>query len=188
MIELSFCLFLAIFIGIGLLSARKSKGNTADYLLAGSSVKPWLVALSAVATNNSGYMFIGMIGFTYTSGLSSIWLMIGWIFGDFVASMFIHKKLRMATGKRKLLSFGGAISFWHGEDLKSCASLWVSLLLYSYVCMLLLNLRQAVRHYTFFLAGIIVQELSLVQSWYFSTAWRVELELPSGPMLLNHSL
>lgn len=118
MIELSFCLFLAIFIGIGLLSARKSKGNTEDYLLAGSSVKPWLVALSAVATNNSGYMFIGMIGFTYTSGLSSIWLMIGWIFGDFIASMFIHKKLRMATGKRKLLSFGGAISFWHGEDLK----------------------------------------------------------------------
>ncbi|MGB0454067.1 MAG: hypothetical protein ACPGJV_10170 [Bacteriovoracaceae bacterium] len=38
-----------------------------------------MAALSAIATSNSGYMFIGMIGYTYTSGLQSIWLMVGWM-------------------------------------------------------------------------------------------------------------
>lgn len=118
MVIASFCLFLFLFIGVGLLSAFKSKGSSEDYLLAGSDVKPWLVALSAVATNNSGYMFIGMIGFTYTAGLSSIWLMIGWIFGDFLASLFIHKKLRNVTGSQEVLSFGGILARWHGTEYR----------------------------------------------------------------------
>jgi sodium/proline symporter len=47
------------------MSTLKAKNTPADYLIASGNVKPWLVALSAVATNNSGYMFIGMIGYKY---------------------------------------------------------------------------------------------------------------------------
>jgi len=111
----SFLFFLVGFAAIGLLSSRKSKSNTSDYLLAGSGVKPWLVALSAVATNNSGYMFIGMIGYTYLYGLSSIWLMIGWIVGDFIASFLIHAKLRDVTEKQKSLSFSESLAKWQGK-------------------------------------------------------------------------
>lgn len=118
MIIVSFCLFLSLFIGVGLLSALKAEKTKADYLLAGSDVPPWLVALSAVATNNSGYMFIGMIGFTYTTGLSSAWLMIGWIFGDFLASLFIHKKLRVVTSTQEALSFSGILARWNGTEFK----------------------------------------------------------------------
>ena len=96
-------------------SAFVAKGTRKDYYLAGSSVPPWLVALSAVATNNSGYMFIGVIGYTYVTGLASIWLMVGWILGDFVASLFIHKKLREATGDTHEASFAGVIAAWHGR-------------------------------------------------------------------------
>ena len=60
----SFIFFLLIFVGIGLSSALKHKKNESDYLLAGQTVKPWLVGLSAVSSNYSGYMFIGMIGYT----------------------------------------------------------------------------------------------------------------------------
>lgn len=118
MIALSFILFLTLFLGIGLLSAFKSRGHSHDYLVASSSISPWAVALSAVATNNSGYMFIGMIGFTYLTGLSSIWLMIGWIVGDLIASQFIHKKLRVATGEQKIMSFGGVIGNWYGDEFR----------------------------------------------------------------------
>ena len=110
MIVASFGGFLALFVIIGILSTLKNRHTNADYLLAGQSVKPWLVALSAVATNNSGFMFIGMIGYTYAVGLSSIWLMIGWIFGDFLASTFIHKRLRVVTEKENVLSFAGVLS------------------------------------------------------------------------------
>lgn len=63
-------------------------------------------------------MFIGMIGFTYTTGLSSAWLMIGWILGDLVASLFIHKKLRHVTGTQEALSFSGVLARWHGTEYK----------------------------------------------------------------------
>ena len=103
---------------MGILSALKNKGTNKDYLLAGQNISPWLAGLSAVATNNSGYMFIGMIGFTYTVGLSSMWLMIGWVFGDFIASLFIHKRLRIVTEKQKVLSFSGVLSQWNGQDYR----------------------------------------------------------------------
>ena len=87
--------------------------------MAGHDIPPWLAALSAIATNNSGYMFIGMIGYTYMSGLQSIWLMIGWIFGDLIMSFFVHKKLRQVTESENLLSFGGVLSRWqHGTDFR----------------------------------------------------------------------
>jgi sodium/proline symporter len=55
-------LFLFIFVLIGALSVIYNKHNNIDYLVANYDIKSWLVALSAVATPNSGYMFIGMIG------------------------------------------------------------------------------------------------------------------------------
>jgi Na+/proline symporter len=116
LIVYSFAFFLVLFVAIGAASVLKSRGTNRDYLLAGHDVKPWLVALSAVATNNSGYMFVGQIGYTYEVGLSSIWLMVGWIAGDLVASLVIYKKLRVITEERDLLSFGGLLSRWHGTD------------------------------------------------------------------------
>ena len=50
MILLSFGFFLLLFVVIGMLSLRERQQTGADYLLASQGVKPWLVALSAVAT------------------------------------------------------------------------------------------------------------------------------------------
>ncbi len=115
----SFLCFLLGFTLIGLSSIWKSRGSKHDYYLASSSVSPWLVGLSAVATNNSGYMFIGVIGYTYVTGLASIWLMFGWIAGDFLASLFIHSRLRIATSQSNEVSYAGVLSHWHGEHSKA---------------------------------------------------------------------
>jgi len=113
---ISFVAFLLLFVVIGVASMARRKQSTTDYLVAGRSVAPWLAGLSAVATNNSGYMFIGMIGLTYSTGLSSIWLMIGWILGDLIASLLIMKKLRATTEAHDIHSFGGLLAEWHGTD------------------------------------------------------------------------
>ncbi len=119
MITISFVCFLLTFTLIGLSSAFLSRGTKKDYYLASSSIKPWLVGLSAVATNNSGYMFIGVIGYTYATGLAAIWLMVGWISGDFLASLFIHKKLKLAATRTKELSYAGVLSRWYGHENNS---------------------------------------------------------------------
>jgi len=116
MVLLTFVFSLVFFLGIGLWSVVRSRGTAGDYYLASRSVSPLFVGLSAIATNNSGYMFIGVIGYTYTTGLPAIWLMIGWILGDFLASLFLHSRLRRATEKTGEVSFAGVLSTWNGTD------------------------------------------------------------------------
>ncbi len=113
---LSFIGFLLAFTLIGIASAWKSRGTKQDYYLASGNVNPWLVGLSAVATNNSGYMFIGVIGYTYTTGLASVWLMIGWLAGDYIASTFVHKRLKAAAEKTGEVSYAGVLSQWYGAN------------------------------------------------------------------------
>lgn len=112
----SFIIFLCAFALIGMSSAYFSKGSSQDYYLASANIKPWLVGLSAVATNNSGYMFIGVIGYTYVTGLASIWLMLAWIAGDFIASLYIHKKFKLASERTGEITYAGVLANWHGEN------------------------------------------------------------------------
>lgn len=111
-ILVSFMGFLLGFFAVGVLSAVKARPSRDDYYLAGRTVSPWLAGLSAVATNNSGYMFIGVIGFTYASGLSAVWLMVGWIAGDWIASLFIHRRLRAMSAATGEASYAAVISRW----------------------------------------------------------------------------
>ena len=118
MIFFSFCLFLFLFTLVGSLSVLKKKNTSLDYLLANQEIKPWLAGTSAIATSNSGYMFIGQIGFTYVYGLQSVWLMLGLIFGDFISSLFVHKNLRQKSQQLKVVSFANLVSKWHGKNYK----------------------------------------------------------------------
>jgi sodium/proline symporter len=113
-----FLVALSVILGIGLLSALRSRGTRQDYYVAGGTVSPSLVGLSAVATNNSGYMFIGVIGYTYATGLAAAWLMLGWIVGDFVGSLLIHRKLRIRTERLGEVTFPGLLSRWGGQDFR----------------------------------------------------------------------
>ncbi|WP_200821271.1 sodium/proline symporter [Oceanicoccus sp. KOV_DT_Chl] len=116
---LSFVFFLGVFTLIGLAAAKVSQGTKADYYLASRQIKPWLVGLSAVATNNSGYMFIGVIGYTYSVGFVAFWLMAGWIVGDLLASLYVHQRLCSATSVSKQYTYAGVLSAWSGQQFKN---------------------------------------------------------------------
>lgn len=115
---LAFALFLLLFALIGMWSARSARAGEADYLLAGRSVTPLLAAMSAAATKYSGYMFIGLMGYVYTFGLSAIWLVFGFFFGDLIAFSFVHKRVRKATEETDALTFADLISRWHGGEYR----------------------------------------------------------------------
>ncbi|WP_017444440.1 sodium/proline symporter [Gayadomonas joobiniege] len=128
---LSFIGFLACFALVGLSSAMFAKKDRDDYYLAGRNVSAWLTGLSAVATNNSGYMFIGVIGYTYATGLAAAWLMVGWIIGDLVASIYIHPKVQQKARERDAVSIMSLVSRWQGDSqvlLRRSLS-WIALVL-----------------------------------------------------------
>ena len=93
-IAFSFVVFLLLFVGIGIYSSFRKQNTTTDYLLANRDVNPWMTGLSAFATAHSGGMFISTIGWTYQVGISSVWLLVGWFLGDYLAWFFVHKPLR----------------------------------------------------------------------------------------------
>jgi len=93
-IAVTFIIFLLLFTVVGIYSATRKQNTTTDYLLADRNVNPWLIALSAMATGQSGFLFIGQIGFAYKLGISSLWLTIGWLIGDYLAWYFVFQPLR----------------------------------------------------------------------------------------------
>ena len=68
-----------------------------------------MAALSAVATNNSGFMFIGLIGTTFVEGISAMWLMIGWVAGDYLMwAVRVPDRLRERSRRAARSSFLGS--------------------------------------------------------------------------------
>lgn len=115
----SFFICLALVLLIGLSSARQAKASAADYFVASRSVPPWLVGLSAVATNNSGYMFIGLIGYTYAVGIQSVWLMVGWIAGDLIGSKVAHERMRDEAERVHANGIISLLARWGGTRNRS---------------------------------------------------------------------
>ena len=109
----SFVFFLVLFTLVGVLSARKKQSTSEDYLVASRNVNPWLTALSAVSTNNSGYMFIGLIGFAWRAGLEAIWITLGFIVGDFLTWLWVHKRVRAQSEKVEAASVPSLLATDH---------------------------------------------------------------------------
>jgi sodium/proline symporter len=96
-IVVTFIAILSLIVLVGAYSASNTQNTTDDYLLASRNVNPWLTALSAMSTGQSGFLFLGQVGFAYEIGISSIWLTIGWAIGDYLAWWLFFKRLRRVS-------------------------------------------------------------------------------------------
>ena len=110
MLLLSFLFFMLIFAGVGLASMLVKQDTTDDYLVAGRGMHPALAALSAVSTWNSGYMFIGFIGFTYAMGYSVIWIGLASTIGQLIAWMWLYKYIQEEGRERGVRSLSSLVS------------------------------------------------------------------------------
>ena len=109
-ILLSFLFFLGIFAGVGLASMRVKEDTTDDYLVAGRGMHPALAALSAVSTWNSGYMFIGAVGFTYMMGYNVIWMAIASTLGQLIAWAWLYKFIQKEGQARSVRSLSSLVA------------------------------------------------------------------------------
>ena len=89
---------------------RVKEDTTDDYLVAGRGMHPALAALSAVSTWNSGYMFIGFIGFIFISGYSALWIAVVSTIGQLVAWIWLYKYIQKEGQERNLRSLSSLVS------------------------------------------------------------------------------
>ena len=110
LILISFLAFMLFFAGVGIASIRVKKDTTDDYLVAGRGMHPALAALSAVSTWNSGYMFIGFIGFIFLQGYSAIWIAVVSTIGQLVAWVWLYKYIQKEGQERNLRSLSSLVA------------------------------------------------------------------------------
>ncbi|KAF3981929.1 MAG: sodium/proline symporter [Methylococcales symbiont of Hymedesmia sp. n. MRB-2018] len=109
----SFLGFLIIILSIGLYAKKFSQNTSEDYLLASGEVPLWQATISAMASAYSGFMYIGLIGYTYTRGISGIWLILFWVLGEFFMMYYAPKRINQVTKKQQLVSYSALISnYW----------------------------------------------------------------------------
>ncbi len=98
-----FVLYLAFTLGLGLWQARKTK-TQADFVLGGSKLPGWMLALSERATGESAWLLLGLTGFIFAHGFSGIWVAIGCLAGITTAWVVLAGKFRSEAAKYKALT------------------------------------------------------------------------------------
>lgn len=94
---ISLSLYFLTMLGIGLYAFKTTKEDSAGYLLGGRQLGPAVTALSAGASDMSGWMVMGLPGAMYLTGLSNIWIAIGLIIGAYINYLIVAPRLRMYT-------------------------------------------------------------------------------------------
>ncbi|QPC45502.1 sodium/proline symporter PutP [Mangrovibacillus cuniculi] len=82
---------------IGVYAYKKSTGNLSEYMLGGRQLGPWVTAMSAGASDMSGWMLMGLPGAMYATGLSSAWIAIGLSIGAYLNYLLLAPRLRVYT-------------------------------------------------------------------------------------------
>ena len=93
---ITFMFYIVAMIGIGLY-AYKATTNFDDYILGGRSLGSVVTALSAGASDMSGWLLMGLPGAIYLSGLSEAWIAIGLIIGAWLNWLLVAGRLRTHT-------------------------------------------------------------------------------------------
>jgi sodium/proline symporter len=78
---------------IGWIAWRRT-GNLADYILGGRRLGRWTAALSAGASDMSGWLLLGLPGYTYLAGMEAIWIAAGLLAGTWLNWMLLAPRLR----------------------------------------------------------------------------------------------
>jgi sodium/proline symporter len=89
-------IYFAAMIGIGYYAYRQTSDHE-GYMLAGRQLPPWTAALSAGASDMSGWLMMGLPGAIYVAGLVEAWIAIGLTVGAYLNWRFVAPRLRSYT-------------------------------------------------------------------------------------------
>jgi len=95
-LTITFVVYIAAMVLIGFAAYRATK-NLSDYILGGRSLGSVVTALSAGASDMSGWLLMGLPGAIYFAGLSEVWIAIGLTVGAYLNWLFVAGRLRVQT-------------------------------------------------------------------------------------------
>ncbi len=100
---ITFIAYFVILLSIGFCFYRKSS-NLEDYLLGGRGMGSWVTALSAQASDMSGWLLMGLPGAIYLGGMPQAWIAIGLFIGTVLNWKLVSARLRVYTQKTNAIT------------------------------------------------------------------------------------
>lgn len=94
---ISLAVYFLVMLAIGLYGYKTSTDDVSGYMLGGRKLGPGVTALSAGASDMSGWMLLGVPGAMYLSGVSSAWIAVGLLIGAYVNYLIVAPRLRVYT-------------------------------------------------------------------------------------------
>jgi len=95
-IAATFVAYVVGMLAVGVLAYRRTR-SLSDYILGGRRLGSFATALSAQASDMSGWLLLGLPGAAYATGLESIWIAVGLLVGTLLNWLVVAKRLRRAT-------------------------------------------------------------------------------------------
>ncbi|MDQ9092947.1 sodium/proline symporter PutP [Pseudoalteromonas haloplanktis] len=96
---ISLAAYFIVMLGIGLYAYKQSTADVSGYMLGGRNLSPSVAALSAGASDMSGWLLMGLPGAMYLFGLSKVWIAIGLVLGAWANYFLVAPRLRVYTEK-----------------------------------------------------------------------------------------
>lgn len=98
LLSITFFGYTLLTLTIGYVALKRTQTLT-DYFLGGRRLGPWTTALSAGASDMSGWLLLGLPGYAYSSGFAAIWLIAGLWTGTYFNWKFVSKRLRVFSAE-----------------------------------------------------------------------------------------
>ena len=181
-ILIAMCIYMAVVVIIGVFYAKKANESPENYFLGGRTLGPWVAAMSAEASDMSGWLLMGLPGVAYWCGIAdAMWTAIGLGIGTYLNWLFVSKRLRRYSvineaitlpeffsnrfreEKKVVLTIAAIFilvffTVYAGSCLVTCGKLFSTLFGTSYVTMMILG-AVFVLVYTF-LGGFLAESVS----------------------------
>ena len=104
-ILIAMAVYMTVVIVIGIAFAKRANQNSDNYFLGGRSLGPWVAAMSAEASDMSGWLLMGLPGVAYWCGIAdAAWTAIGLALGTYINWLIVSKRLRRYSEKANAIT------------------------------------------------------------------------------------
>ncbi|MFC1233544.1 sodium/proline symporter PutP [Vibrio sp. F74] len=121
-ITATFAAYLIMMLAIGYYAYQRTS-NSSDYFLGGRSLGPWPAALSAGASDMSGWLLLGLPGYAYAAGIEAFWLAGGLLIGTWANWYICAKRLRTYSVTTESLTIPEFLARRFGDKSKLIQSI-----------------------------------------------------------------
>jgi sodium/proline symporter len=176
---LAFVVYLIILIIIGIWSSKFNK-NLDDFLIAGRKLGTWPVAISAEASDMSGWLVLGLPGRGFVYGVSAIWTSIGAAFGTLFNWSVIAKRLRRYTSKLKSITIPDFLEDRYNDKthlIRAISTSIIAIFMVSYVSVQLVASGKIIsetfgwNYHSALILGFAIITLYTLFGGFFAVAW-----------------